>query len=260
MNAYGPFISRDLVKERGYKHYFTGVPCKHGHISPRFTARCQCCWCNTLKVREDWKSVKSDPQKHAAAKKFQRERARTEDPTIKRKRGLKYIQKKRRDPAFLAKEVAYRRSPARRRYLRGWNKQRMEDPGFRILRNLRNRVWSALNGRAASSSTTELLGCSIPELKQHLQGQFTSGMSWENYGEWHPDHIRPCRSFDLTDPEQQRACFFWANLQPLDGPENHAKSDTWTPEMEAWWAQKMRDHGYQGELFLLFTGEDQEAA
>jgi len=49
-------------------------------------------------------------------------------------------------------------------------------------------------------------------------------MSWDNYGSyWHIDHIRPCASFDLTDPEQQKDCFDFTNLQPLEAKENIRK-------------------------------------
>jgi hypothetical protein len=52
-------------------------------------------------------------------------------------------------------------------------------------------------------------------------------MSWGNYGlhGWHVDHIIPCASFDLTDPEQQRQCFHYTNLQPLWAEDNLRKSD-----------------------------------
>lgn len=66
-------------------------------------------------------------------------------------------------------------------------------------------------------------------------------MTWENHKHcgWHLDHIIPCSSFDLSDPEQQNKCFHYTNLQPLwattaiamkygEGPEyigNLEKSD-----------------------------------
>lgn len=49
-------------------------------------------------------------------------------------------------------------------------------------------------------------------------------MSWENYGEWHIDHIKPCSSFDLSDPKQQKECFNYTNLQPLWAIDNLKKS------------------------------------
>ena len=48
-------------------------------------------------------------------------------------------------------------------------------------------------------------------------------MSWDNYGDWHVDHIRPCASFDLTNEDEQRICFHYKNLQPLWGPDNLEK-------------------------------------
>lgn len=50
-------------------------------------------------------------------------------------------------------------------------------------------------------------------------------MTWENYGfyTWHIDHIRPCASFDLSDPEQQKICFNYKNMQPLWAHENLSK-------------------------------------
>jgi len=76
----------------------------------------------------------------------------------------------------------------------------------------------------------ELIGCSAEELVAHLEAQFTEGMTWENYGEWHVDHVRPCASFDLTDPAQQRQCFHHTNLQPLWAEENLTKGSFWKGE------------------------------
>ena len=50
-------------------------------------------------------------------------------------------------------------------------------------------------------------------------------MSWDNYGDWHIDHIIPCAAFDLTDIEQQKKCFNYKNLQPLWAEENLKKLD-----------------------------------
>lgn len=103
--------------------------------------------------------------------------------------------------------------------------RRRSDPNFRILVNLRTRYYLALTGAVKRSATTrELLGCSIPQLRDYLESKFQVGMSWENYGPvWHVDHKRPCASFDLTDPAQQFACFHYTNLQPMFASENLRK-------------------------------------
>ena len=55
----------------------------------------------------------------------------------------------------------------------------------------------------------------------------TSGMTWDNI---HIDHIQPCASFDLEDPNEQRKCFHYTNLQPLLAEDNLRKSDQIVPE------------------------------
>lgn len=60
-------------------------------------------------------------------------------------------------------------------------------------------------------------------LKNWLKLQFKEKMSFENYGTWHIDHIRPCSSFDLSLSEHQEACFHYTNLQPLWAKENLKK-------------------------------------
>jgi hypothetical protein len=106
------------------------------------------------------------------------------------------------------------------------NQKYHNDPQFRILCTLRNRVNKALDHKTKKAyKTNELLGCDIDELEIHLEKQFKEGMTWENYGRstWHIDHIIPCASFDLTDPEQQKKCFHYTNLQPLWAKENMSK-------------------------------------
>jgi len=100
------------------------------------------------------------------------------------------------------------------------------DEDFKILYNLRGRLYKALKGFSKSKKTLDLVGCSIEELKQHLESQFTKGMSWDNYGfyGWHIDHIKPCALFDLSDPKQQELCFNYINLQPLWAEDNLKKS------------------------------------
>ncbi len=70
-----------------------------------------------------------------------------------------------------------------------------------------------------------LIGCSLDQLKVHIEKQFEEGMSWDNYGfyGWHIDHIIPCVKFDLSKEEHQKECFNFKNLKPLWMKDNLAK-------------------------------------
>jgi hypothetical protein len=107
------------------------------------------------------------------------------------------------------------------------NKQRLKrqtDPHFKLASNLRSRVWSALKGTHKSKRTIELIGCSIEELWKYLESKFQHGMTKNNYGEWHVDHIIPCCKFDMNNLEDQKKCFHYTNLQPLWAIDNLRKS------------------------------------
>lgn len=115
-----------------------------------------------------------------------------------------------------------------RLYRRNYCKKRKSNNiEYRITCNLRNRLLDALAGRNKSSATLQLLGCSASELKIYLENRFTLGMTWDNYGRngWHIDHIIPCSVFDLKNPEQQKKCFHYTNLQPLWAIDNYAKGN-----------------------------------
>ena len=81
-----------------------------------------------------------------------------------------------------------------------------------------------LKGESKSKNTEYFLGCTFEEAWGYLIPQFRFPMTRENYGKiWHVDHIRPVCSFDLSDPEQVKACFHYTNLQPLFIEENLRK-------------------------------------
>ena len=105
-------------------------------------------------------------------------------------------------------------------------KRKEEDIDYKLRYYVRNRIYLSLlaGGVKKSKGLIELVGCSIPELKEHLAHRFQSGMSWLNYGEWHVDHIRPCASFDLTIESNQKECFHYLNLQPLWAKDNQKKN------------------------------------
>jgi hypothetical protein len=105
----------------------------------------------------------------------------------------------------------------------------LTDENFKIRKLMRSIVIRAIkrvsNNNTKYSSTITQIGCDDQFFKQHIENQFKRGMSWTNHGKWHIDHIKPCASFDLTDPEQQKLCNHYSNLQPLWKKDNLKKRD-----------------------------------
>lgn len=97
----------------------------------------------------------------------------------------------------------------------------------KCIRSVMTRAFRRLAKGQKIGCTMTLLGCSIEELRIHIQSQFKPGMAWNNYRfqGWHIDHIRPISSFDLFDPEEQKKAFHYTNLQPLWAEENFSKND-----------------------------------
>lgn len=106
------------------------------------------------------------------------------------------------------------------------------DINFRLTNNLRTRLKMALKNNQKVGSAITDLGCSIAKFKIYLQLKFHRDsrgkheyMSWDNYGEWHIDHIKPLIKFNLKDPEQLKEACHYTNLQPLWAKDNLKKGD-----------------------------------
>lgn len=101
------------------------------------------------------------------------------------------------------------------------------DLGYRIEKLLRASYSQALRLGSAKKNccVKDLVGCTTPELVAHIERQFKHQMSWDNWGKWEVDHIRPCASFDLTKLDEQRQCFHFTNLRPIWREENRKKRD-----------------------------------
>jgi hypothetical protein len=204
-------IARKDALAQGLTHYFTGKPCKRGHIATRYANSANCVECTLCIFNK--RPYELTPE--------QKERYKQRNREYAKQRRLSMTDQERK--AETRKRASY--------MLEYVNARRESDPGFKLRMNLRHRVWQTLktNKTSKSTSTQDLIGCAPDDLTKHLEAQFTDGMTWQNHGRhgWHVDHIRPCASFDLTDPEQQRQCFHYTNLQPLWAVDNIRKGAKW---------------------------------
>jgi hypothetical protein len=148
--------------------------------------------------------------------------ANTTDREARRKYHSQYYQKNR--TKVIKHQLEYIKNNRDKINSRHNNKYH-SDINYKMKHNLKRRMNNAIKGHFKDCSTLKLLGCNLETVRQHLESKFTEGMSWNNYGKWHIDHIIPCASFDLSDPEQQRKCFHYTNLQPLWAKDNMQKRD-----------------------------------
>lgn len=123
-------------------------------------------------------------------------------------------------------KVRYPRTDTIRLAKQIWKKQRKaEDPVYAMAERLRNRLLMAFkNGGFKKQSTTEkMLGCSFKQFSKHIERQFTDGMSWDNRGEWHLDHILPLSC--ATTIEGLERLSHYTNIRPLWAADNLSKSN-----------------------------------
>jgi hypothetical protein len=186
-------IRRVDAISQGLKRYFTGKPCKNGHVAERFCASGRCSDCD--------KELQSSDSYRAKRRGYEslphmREKRSTYNKTEQRKNRLSEMQKE-----------SYRKNK----------------PAF-LMRLLVSRIPKMIQKGLAGCSSAEKLGYTISEFKSHIESQFKDGMTWENHGEWHIDHIRPVSSFESSEYKLINEL---RNLQPLWAGENLSKGDRW---------------------------------
>lgn len=107
-----------------------------------------------------------------------------------------------------------------------YNKKRKINPVFRLNHNVKTAIRISLKGDKAGRHWEDIVGYSLRDLKQHLEKQFSTGMTWENYGQWHIDHIIPLSIFNIKGIKSLGFKKAWAleNLRPLWAKQNFKKN------------------------------------
>jgi hypothetical protein len=103
-------------------------------------------------------------------------------------------------------------------------RRREEDAKYKLIcavRNMLNNDFNKRTGVGKSKQAEEILGCSVEFFIEYIQSQFKEGMTIENHGEWHIDHIIPLSS--AATEEEVLKLNHYTNLQPLWANENILK-------------------------------------
>lgn len=206
---YTQIVSRSIAKKIGIKLYFNGSSCKYGHIDYRFTINSDCVSC--YRIRKNI-SVKPILTKEEVLKKIEEQKARR----AKTKKDW-YIKNK--DLSIKRAAEWKKRNPEKVKD--SWAKWRKKDKSKAItfMRDSLRRVLKVeKNGR-----TESILGYSRVDLRNHIQKQFLRGMTWENHGEWHIDHITPISIFLEQGIYDPRVINCLTNLKPVWASDNLKK-------------------------------------
>lgn len=105
--------------------------------------------------------------------------------------------------------------------------RRLNDPIFKFRTSLRSNInlsfKRSINKYKKNNKTEIILGCTIQEFRLYIESKFTEGMTLENYGDWHLDHIYPV-SLATTEEEIIRLNHY-TNFQPLWAIDNIIKGN-----------------------------------
>jgi hypothetical protein len=104
------------------------------------------------------------------------------------------------------------------------------DPVYKLRSGMSIRLYFFLKSKnmRKNNSTFNFIGCSPEFLKNHIESQFSKGMSWDNYGlhGWHIDHIIPLSSAKTVE-DIYKLCHY-KNLQPLWAKDNLIKGKSFS--------------------------------
>lgn len=130
------------------------------------------------------------------------------------------------------KNLAYKRAWYRKAFAKNPEKIRASrrkyakppsTPEERLKAAIRSRTWAVLMGRTKAGKILDVLGCTAEQLKLHIESQFRRGWTWADWGKlWELDHARPCHTFNLKVKAEQRKCFHFSNLRPIEKSINRA--------------------------------------
>ena len=123
----------------------------------------------------------------------------------------------------ISKNKNYKKIQSRKHY-----QKYRKNPQYRLANNIRKAIWNALKTNKKGRHWETLVGYTLKELKNHLEGQFDEKMNWTNYGPyWWVDHIKARALFHYTVPEapEFKECWALRNLQPLEKVANMEKGN-----------------------------------
>jgi hypothetical protein len=232
-------ISYSEARNLGLKRYFTGKPCKNGHISERTSNNATCVECanqfksnyrSNNKEKISKQSVEYSKKNRDLINKTRR-KTRTKPENVEKRRLNRDLNAERESNRLRMKAYRENHPEEYRLKVNRWalNRKIADPSGVKSKKFMYSCIRRMVKdyGAVKTGSTCELVGYTRDELICHIENLFVDGMSWDNYGEWHIDHIKPMSLFfkeGINDPSIINAL---TNLQPLWALDNIKKGSNY---------------------------------
>jgi hypothetical protein len=193
------------AREKGLVHYFTGKPCKYGHVAERLTCNKTCCVCR--------KSIDSRSyQKHRESR-----LGKVKSYYDSNAEKIKQYQRH------------YGSKPENKKLINTRHKRRyQEDPVYKamwLMRGHTHKLLSRYNIPDKRYVKSTRVDYSPADLVKHLEKLFQPGMTWENHGQWHIDHVIPISVLTDWGIYDQKIINALYNLKPKWAEENMSKGN-----------------------------------
>jgi hypothetical protein len=176
---------------------------------------------NEQKIKEEQKEYRENNKEKL--KKYSKEYYKNNK--LKRKEyDKKYREDNKEKRKAIAKEYYIKNKEKINEYKKEYDRNRKQtDILYKLSCNIRVRIYQSIKnqGYTKRSQAYKILGCTYEEFKEYLENQFTKGMSWENQGKWHLDHIIPISS--AKTEEDVIRLNHYTNFQPLWAEDNFKK-------------------------------------
>lgn len=214
--------NRDEAKDIGSVSYFTGQPCKNGHVDKRYSNTGICYSCKRDRANIDYcnhtdRVTETNKRSYAI---YKLDRMKIKAKWSKLNLAQVRLSKKKN-------KIKYKTEYNEKEQVRVRAK-RSSDPLYRLNRNAAKAVWDYLKNRKTSDKFSDIFNWSWQELYDHIESQFSNAMNWENYGTcWEIDHILPLCSFESwngTLYEKFSAAWVLWNLRLCTIEENAIKN------------------------------------
>jgi len=229
--------------------------CRHPNGKFGLQARCKVCareavraWSKTDSGKASRSAWRAKTESREKQRKYDRDKwrdpayrqrkvasdlERNKRPEVLAKKAARRRERRLLDAQFALREFEFNRSDKRREWRRSWQpkyfrERERRDPQFKLRLRIGTAIRESLLSRGERKNGRKwesLVGYTSKDLKRHLERQFAKGMLWDNYGEWHIDHIISQSSFKYQSPDDLEfvACWAITNLRPLWAEQNSSK-------------------------------------